>query len=458
MTTDSKDYYFVWDRPLENNHNLADARLTGRFGPGSRSLIDFCKQTGDYRSASLTEAKKLKQFIYQIGTLGSPAHWFGGYRTGQRVNIFDLIQLSRPIIMKALQERRAILHIDQGWEGFPLIENKTVLDTSSVPADYDSLLYTRYVKEPKNFYDAFYSQCDAYNILPSQIIITTSNLLEKKIHDQHYGDKQNRLNIVPSIPFCGLLKFHNEQDSISFEEQINYKSSATEMKSFSCLNRVTRQHRIALCVMLNYYNLLDNKVSDVSHSTHLGGHPGLSNKVITPEHTIPYDWDSHPSFTSENIKDFIEQLPLVLDQEDFNQNHVWTMFKDTYLRTWFSLITETAFNEEHETACFLSEKIFKPMLCHQPFVLVGHPTSLAWLKKLGFRTFDRWWDEAYDDMVNPINRMQAIVDLTVQLTNKSNSEWLGIYKDMQEVLVHNYNHLNEMKTVDYSGCLNVNKL
>jgi hypothetical protein len=144
----------------------------------------------------------------------------------------------------------------------------------------------------------------------------------------------------------------------------------------------------------------------------------------------------------------------VLDQKDFNQNHVWTMFKDTYLRTWFSLISETAFNEEHKTTCFLSEKIFKPMLCHQPFVLVGHPNSLAWLKKLGFKTFDKWWDEAYDGMINPTNRMQAIMDLTVQLTNKSDSEWLEMYKDMKEVLEHNYNHLDTMKGIDYTDALN----
>jgi len=456
LTADTNEYYFVWDRPLaENNYNLMDSRFAGRFAPGSNSLIPFCKQTGDCKDASLTEAKKLKKFIYQIGTLGSPANWFGGYRTGQRVNLFDVIQLSRPIVMKALQERRAILHIDQGWEGFPLMQNKTILDVDVIPSDYDSLLYTRYVNEPKNFYDVFYHNCEAYNILPSQIIITTSNLLEKQIHDKYYSDKQHKLNIVSSIPFCGLLKFHNQEDSISFEEQIKYKSDTTEMKSFSCLNRVTRQHRIALCVMLNYYNLLDPKISDISHSAHLGGHPGLSKEPIKPEHAIPYDWDSHPAFTSDNIDSFIKKLPCVLDQSDFNQNHVWTMFKETYLRTWFSLIPETAFNEERETACFLSEKIFKPMLCHQPFVLAGHPNSLAQLKQLGFKTFDTWWDESYDTIVTPTARMDAICKLTQELKNKSNAEWLEMYKDMQEVLEHNYKHLDEMGLIDYSESLNV---
>ena len=93
------------------------------------------------------------------------------------------------------------------------------------------------------------------------------------------------------------------------------------------------------------------------------------------------------------------------------------------------------------------------MLCHQPFVVAGHPDTLTYLKKLGFKTFDKWWDESYDYITNPTDRMQAIVDLCIHLVNKTNTEWLAIYKDMQEVLEHNYNHLEYMKYTDYSEVL-----
>ena len=443
MTTDRKKYYFAWDRMPFNkkgirtpDRNLMDTWFDGRYILCNQFLKEYCRHVGDYEDVSLRDAKKLK-FIYEIGTSGPPANWLGGYDS-PRHNLFDLLHIHRPIVVQSMRKRRAILHIDQGWEGFPLIESK-VLKSVGIPRDY---------------YDVIYTKCEEYKIPPSQIIITTSNLLEKQVHEQHYGSRKEKINIVPSISFCGLLKYQNGQDAISFEEQIEYKSKAKKMKSFSCLNRVTRQHRMTLGVMLNYYKLLDPKISDFSHSAHLGGHPNQSAELITHRHAIPPDWDPHPAFTRGNANNFIEKLPCVLDQKDFNQNHVWTMFKDTYLRTWFSLISETAFNEEHKTTCFLSEKIFKPMLCHQPFVLVGHPNSLAWLKKLGFKTFDKWWDEAYDGMINPTNRIQAIMDLTIQLTNKSDSEWLEMYKDMQEVLEHNYNHLDTMKWIDYTDVLN----
>lgn len=442
MTTDKKQYNFAWDRIPYNqkgvrtpDRNLMDTWFDGRYMLSNQFLKEYCRHVGVYNDVSLRDAKKLN-FIYEIGTSGPPANWLGGYDS-PRHNLFDMLNVHRPIVMNAMRKRKCILHIDQGWEGFPLLERK-VLKSIGVARDY---------------YDVFYTTLSKYNIPPSQIIITTSNLLEKQVHEENYGGLEDKLNIVPSISFCGLLKYQNGPEAISFNEQIEYKSKAKKMKKFSCMNRVTRQHRMALGVMLNYYELLDPEISDFSHSKFLGGHPAQSQEPITHRHAIPPDWDPHPAFTRSNANDFIEKLPMVLDQADFNQNHVWTIFRDTYLRTWFSLIPETAFNEEHSTCLFFSEKIFKPMLMHQPFVIVGHPNSLAKLKELGFKTFDKWWDEHYDGIKSPTQRMQALVQLTKELSEKSDTEWLEMYKDMQEVLEHNYNHLDKMSYIDYSEVL-----
>ncbi len=438
----NKVYYFAHDRIPKNKNghrsperNLMDPFFHGRYVLCNQFLKEYCRTVGEVEEITLKDAKRMR-YIYEIGTSGPPANWLGGYDSSRR-NLFDLLAIHRPNVLKSAAKRKCIIHIDQGWEGFPLLETK-VLKSVGVPRDY---------------YDVLYTSLEKYKIPPSQLLITTSNLKEKEIHDKYYGNKKDKINIIPSISFCGLLKYQNGADAISFEEQIEYKSTAKDMKSFSCLNRVTRQHRMALGVMLNYYNLLDPKICDFSHSKFLGGHPKQSTVPITHRHAIPGGWDPHPSFTRENANNFILKLPLVLDQEDFNKNHVWTMFKDTYLRTWFSLTSETAFSEEHETCLFMSEKIFKPMLCHQPFVVASHPNSLAQLKQLGFKTFDKWWDEHYDTIVTPTARMEAICKLTQELTNKSDSEWLEMYKDMQEVLEHNFNHMTAMRGIDYSGII-----
>jgi hypothetical protein len=81
------------------------------------------------------------------------------------------------------------------------------------------------------------------------------------------------------------------------------------------------------------------------------------------------------------------------------------------------------------------------MRAHHPFVIVGHPHSIKWLKKTGFKTFDKWWDESYDDIENPTERMQKVCELLLDLKKYDQMQWEKIYADMQTVLEHNYNKL-----------------
>jgi len=81
------------------------------------------------------------------------------------------------------------------------------------------------------------------------------------------------------------------------------------------------------------------------------------------------------------------------------------------------------------------------MRAHHPFVLVSHTRSIEYLKKIGFKTFDKWWDESYDTIDDPVVRMDKICELVLKLKKKSQQEWLTIYQEMKPVLEHNYRHL-----------------
>ena len=76
----------------------------------------------------------------------------------------------------------------------------------------------------------------------------------------------------------------------------------------------------------------------------------------------------------------------------WNFNPMW------YNDTCFSVVVES-FNGQRlnaETPVFLTEKIFKPMAGCQPFVVIGGPGILTYLKSQGFETFDNLFDETYD--------------------------------------------------------------
>ena len=78
------------------------------------------------------------------------------------------------------------------------------------------------------------------------------------------------------------------------------------------------------------------------------------------------------------------------------------------------------------------------------------------MRKLGFKTFDRWWDESYDTIENGWDRFHSILRLVKNLSKKSNQELLEMYVEMKDVLQHNINLIDnyDMKTNLYDRIYN----
>jgi hypothetical protein len=107
-----------------------------------------------------------------------------------------------------------------------------------------------------------------------------------------------------------------------------------------------------------------------------------------------------------------------------------------YIDTYFSLVTETVF----EYPCsFRTEKIFKPILMCQPFVVASNPGYYKDLHDRGFQTFGDLIDEGFDRIDDHTNRAQRIVDVVAEICYNPN-EFLQAAKPMCE---HNYQRLLE---------------
>lgn len=102
----------------------------------------------------------------------------------------------------------------------------------------------------------------------------------------------------------------------------------------------------------------------------------------------------------------------------------------------FHLVTETVFYDEK---LHLTEKVFKPIVARRPFFLVAAPGNLAYLKSYGFKTFDRWIDESYDEEKDPDLRIIKITNEVRRLCNMPYEELDKMYQEMQEVLDYNFN-------------------
>lgn len=93
-----------------------------------------------------------------------------------------------------------------------------------------------------------------------------------------------------------------------------------------------------------------------------------------------------------------------------------------------------------ETYClgrsfYPTEKIWRPIMCLTPFMIQGPVDFLKNLKLLGFKTFDNFWDESYDeDGFYGINTIKQNLKNLSQLSIKDLEK---IYSDMMPILKHN---------------------
>jgi len=101
------------------------------------------------------------------------------------------------------------------------------------------------------------------------------------------------------------------------------------------------------------------------------------------------------------------------------------------------IVPETLFNT---TKTHLTEKVFKPIVMKQPFIIVGCPNSLKYLRSYGFRTFEGLWDESYDSEMDPDKRMDMIMDVIQHISNLSEEDYDLLMSRVQHVVSYNRRH------------------
>ena len=105
-----------------------------------------------------------------------------------------------------------------------------------------------------------------------------------------------------------------------------------------------------------------------------------------------------------------------------------------YTNSFVDVINETRFAQP--TANF-SEKVFQAMQYQKPFIVVGPPKTLEYIRSLGFKTFNEFWDESYDDELHHGERLAKIFDLLEKIINTPTDELRIMYDNMRLTVEHN---------------------
>jgi len=98
------------------------------------------------------------------------------------------------------------------------------------------------------------------------------------------------------------------------------------------------------------------------------------------------------------------------------------------------IVAETLFetNKIH-----LTEKVFKPIVMYQPFILFAGPNSLKYIRNYGFETFGDLWDESYDLETNSDKRFTKIIKLIENLNNLSSTNYNKLMLNAQRITNRN---------------------
>jgi hypothetical protein len=220
----------------------------------------------------------------------------------------------------------------------------------------------------------------------------------------------------------------------------------TITKKYITFNRLTGNARVYRSFFVA--ELQKNKLLEHGH---------VSYSDVCPEHGY-YEENILASITTHNVSaEYVLNARHQLDQIDFplriDQKHNQFIENDSMrinaieecMESFLYVVTETCY---WDTKKHLTEKIFKPIITKQPFLLLACAHNLEYLRSYGFKTFRAWWDESYDTIQDPIQRLQAVVKIINDICAMSNERLEEILTEMQEVLDYNYNWFYNKQFLD----------
>lgn len=136
------------------------------------------------------------------------------------------------------------------------------------------------------------------------------------------------------------------------------------------------------------------------------------------------------SYHDRNVRLHPEyEIPAFKDKVYPRYGHDRDIYEKPYNLSKFNIVSETSVDE-----LFFTEKIWKPIIAKQLFIVHGKQYYLKHLKELGFKTYGDFIDESYDNIESLEQRTDAIVKLCDELKGTTHIE---LYANTQEIREYN---------------------
>lgn len=334
-----------------------------------------------------------------------------GYPTVRWEPNSDIFFLFKDHIIKQLQQRQAVLMIDNSVEGHSEFEVPII--------------------------QSLYYSCSKYMIDPDLVFLVTGNLRSDTISAAfaHFNKIPKVINCI-GVNGCEsqvILK-NNIESNI---ETVKAKCYNTESdKILLSLSRRSRLFRV-----LAQYMIYNSKFYEKTIMS--------QDKVEVPTIRSRAFLDLENLINFDKAPNFAEQLPLRADESNFGYNYAPDVNPELYHKTIFSLALETNQESVDDSAYFWSEKPFKAILNFQPLLIFGQPGCNFGIREFGYKSYEPYFNLDFDYEPNPVKRIHLIIQeidrIIEHLSKLSRNKQLHWRFQHQELLQHNFNIFFEQK-------------
>lgn len=347
---------------------------------------------------------KYKRYIYPIRIPPYIDTFIGLSHTGSKVNGEYFWKHMSETALSDAQEGRAIIFLDYGQENY---------------MEYDTYL-------------SIHESLKRARIPADNIIFGINSFNAQEIYENWFKPEEQRIQVRNWPYVLANTSFHYNHFKEQHLQVEDWLQTQHIKRKYHLIYKVRRprDHRKALLLKLASDNLLSK--TDWSCLT-----PIEADENRIGYFNSKYNWQLDHAAISQ----LCSQTPKTLESE--NGTHYTAVRTTTdshplaYKNSYLYICTETFTHGDHKS---LTEKVFKPVVNLQPFVIIAYPGALALLRKLGFKTFSEFVDESYDNEPDEIKRIHMAYKEIQRIADMSIDEVHNWYWSMKDILEHNQKH------------------
>lgn len=203
----------------------------------------------------------------------------------------------------------------------------------------------------------------------------------------------------------------------------------SSQKKFGLFIGRSNHHRLDIASYLwkNYQNQIDLTYHfdiNVDYHTHNIGIEDLGRNKNMQDLRTAAEFLFHCPIKQESTT-----YPMLMDQHC----NIWPRYQNFFVE----IVCETFFTGD--TFC-PTEKIWRPIMLCTPFIVQGPRYFLHRIRDLGFKTFDRWWDEGYSE--DPADWQTEEIRRVIDYIASKDKTTIDAWADhMRDTLIHNRQRL-----------------